>query len=77
MTKRNRLALHLLLILSLVMLCHLRMKLNENMSKVPYMNAIGSLMYVMVCTRPDISHVVDVVSMYMYDPGKDYWQVIK
>ena len=45
----------------------------EYMSRVPYTNAIGSLMYAMVCTRPDISHVVDVVSMYMYDPGKDHW----
>nr|GEZ68401.1 retrovirus-related Pol polyprotein from transposon TNT 1-94 [Tanacetum cinerariifolium] len=26
----------------------------ERMSKVPYANAVGSLMYLMVCTRPDI-----------------------
>ena len=28
------------------------------MSKVPYSNAVGSLMYAMVCTRPDISHAL-------------------
>ena len=27
----------------------------EYMSRVPYPNAVGSLMYAMVCTRPDIS----------------------
>ena len=28
----------------------------DHMSKVPYASAIGSLMYAMVCTRPDIAH---------------------
>ncbi|KAH9293774.1 hypothetical protein KI387_041024, partial [Taxus chinensis] len=30
----------------------------NQMSKVPYSSAVGSLMYAMVCTRPDISHAV-------------------
>ena len=45
----------------------------EYMSRVPYTNAIGSLMYAMACTRPDISHAVGVVSRYMHNPGKDHW----
>ena len=49
----------------------------EYMSRVPYANAIGSLMYAMVCTRPDISHTVGVVSRYMHNPGKDHWQAVK
>ncbi|KAH9313823.1 hypothetical protein KI387_022450, partial [Taxus chinensis] len=32
----------------------------NQMSKVPYSLAIGSLMYAMVCTRPDIAHAVGV-----------------
>jgi len=28
---------------------------------IPYASAIGSLMYAMVCTRPDIAHAVGVV----------------
>ena len=46
---------------------------HEYMSKVPYSNAIGSLMYVMVCMRPDISHVVVVVNRYMHDLKKRHW----
>ena len=29
-------------------------------------------MYAMVCTRPDISHVVGTVSRYMHNPGKEH-----
>ncbi|KAK0589887.1 hypothetical protein LWI29_019705 [Acer saccharum] len=39
------------------------------MAKVPYASAIGSLMYVMTCTRPDISHAMGVVSRYMSNPN--------
>ena len=35
------------------------------MSKVPYALVVGSLMYVMVCTRPDIVHAVGVINTYM------------
>ena len=34
----------------------------DKISMVPYDSAVGSLMYAMVCTRPDIAHVVGVVS---------------
>ncbi|GKD44676.1 retrovirus-related pol polyprotein from transposon TNT 1-94 [Tanacetum coccineum] len=35
----------------------------ERMSKVPYANAVGSLMYVMVYTRPDITYAVSTVNV--------------
>ncbi|XP_070029435.1 secreted RxLR effector protein 161-like [Nicotiana sylvestris] len=44
------------------------------MSKVLYASAVGSLIYAMVCTRPDIAHAVGVVSRYMSDPGKEHWE---
>jgi hypothetical protein len=47
------------------------------MSRVPYASAVGSLMYAMVCTRPDIAHVVGVLSRYMSKPGKEHWTTIK
>ena len=49
----------------------------ECMSRVPYANVVGSLMYVMVCTRPDISHAIRVVSRYMHVPDKRHWQAVK
>jgi hypothetical protein len=49
----------------------------EYMSRVPYSSAVGSLMYAMVCTRPDIAHVVGVVSRYMNNPGKEHWETVK
>ncbi|GJR84705.1 retrovirus-related pol polyprotein from transposon TNT 1-94 [Tanacetum coccineum] len=39
--------------------------------------AVGSLMYVMVCTRPDIAHAMSVVSRYMAHPGKEHWNAVK
>jgi tagatose-1,6-bisphosphate aldolase len=37
----------------------------EDMSHVPYASAVGSLMYAMVCTRPNIAHAVGVLRRYM------------
>src|SRR6202034_1808807 len=36
-----------------------------------------SLMYVMVCTRPDISHAVGVLSRIMSKPRKEHWTAVK
>ena len=47
------------------------------MAMVPYASAIGSLMYVMVCTRPDIAQAVGAVSRYMNNPGKLHWEAVK
>ena len=58
-------------------LCPSTKEENEYMSRIPYANAIGSLMYAMVSTRLDISHVVVVVSGYMENPGKEHWATVK
>ncbi|GJR93543.1 retrovirus-related pol polyprotein from transposon TNT 1-94 [Tanacetum coccineum] len=42
----------------------------ERMIKVPYANAVGSLMYLMVCTRPDIAYAISVVSRYLANPDR-------
>eukprot|EP00253_Pinus_taeda_P036112 PITA_36112 len=49
----------------------------EDMSRVPYASAVGSLMYAMVYTRPDIAHVVGVLSRFMSKPGKEHWIAVK
>ena len=47
------------------------------MSKKPYASAVGSLMYAMLCTRPDICYAVGVVSRYQSDPGVEHWTTVK
>ncbi|WZZ77422.1 hypothetical protein YC2023_097994 [Brassica napus] len=37
----------------------------DYMSRVPYASIVGSLMYDMVCTRPNLAHAVSVVSRFM------------
>lgn len=47
------------------------------MLKIPYSNAVGSLMYSMTCTRPDLAFAMSVISRYMSDPGKSHWEAVK
>nr|GEU39688.1 retrovirus-related Pol polyprotein from transposon TNT 1-94 [Tanacetum cinerariifolium] len=47
------------------------------MSRVPYASTMGSLMFAMICTRPDIAHAVGVVSRYMAKPGREHWEAVK
>ncbi|PKA59207.1 Retrovirus-related Pol polyprotein from transposon TNT 1-94 [Apostasia shenzhenica] len=49
----------------------------EHMTKVPYASAVGSLMYAMVSTIPDISFAVGVVSRFMANPGSEHWEAVK
>lgn len=49
----------------------------EEMSSVPYANLVGSLMYGMVCSRPDLAHAMSVVSRFMCDPGRTHWEAAK
>ena len=47
------------------------------MEKVPYASVVGSLMYAMLCTRPDICFAVGMVSRYQSNPGTAHWQAVK
>jgi len=39
--------------------------------------AIESLVHAIVCTRPDLSQTISMVSRYMHDPGKVHWEAVK
>ncbi|KAF2298919.1 hypothetical protein GH714_029104 [Hevea brasiliensis] len=45
----------------------------EHMSSVPYLSAVGSIIYTMVCTQLDISHVFIVMSRYITCPRAKHW----
>ena len=49
----------------------------EDMRRVPYASAVGSLMYAMLCTRPDICYAVGIVSRFQSNPGLDHWIAVK
>ena len=49
----------------------------EYMARIPYTSVVGSLMYAMVCTRPDLAQAVGVVSRFMSNPRKKHWFAVK
>ena len=49
----------------------------DRMRKVPYREAIGSLMYASVATRPDISFAVSMLSQFLDNPGDAHWIGVK
>ena len=49
----------------------------KKMKTIPYFSIVGILMYIMVCTRPNIAHAVRVVSRFLSNLGKEHWKVVK
>jgi len=47
------------------------------MSRVLYASAVGSLMFAMICTIPDIAQAVGAASRYMANLGREHWNTIK
>ncbi|WJX29428.1 hypothetical protein P8452_18069 [Trifolium repens] len=52
-------------------------KERERMNEIPYASAIGSIMYAMLCTRPDVSYALSATSRYQSDPGESHWIAVK
>ncbi|XP_057962383.1 secreted RxLR effector protein 161-like [Malania oleifera] len=48
-----------------------------DMSNVPYDSAVGCLMYVMVCTRPELAQALNVVSKFFLNPRRQHWDTVK
>ncbi|XP_040361930.1 secreted RxLR effector protein 161-like [Rosa chinensis] len=45
----------------------------KTMENVPYARLVGSLMYAQVCTRPDISFAVNMLSRYQSNARHEHW----
>ena len=52
-------------------------KEKREMARVPYASVVGSLMYAMLCTRPNICFAIGMVSHYQSNLGPVHWQVVK
>ena len=49
----------------------------DRMDKIPYASAIGSIMYAMLCTLPDVSYALSMTSRFQSDPGECHWIAVK
>ncbi|XP_031262136.1 secreted RxLR effector protein 161-like [Pistacia vera] len=47
------------------------------MENIPYSSAIGSVMYSMISTRPDLSFAISLLSRFMSNPGIEHWVALK
>ncbi|DAZ94444.1 TPA: hypothetical protein N0F65_002762 [Lagenidium giganteum] len=48
----------------------------DAMRDVPYREAVGSVMYLMVGTRPDLAFYIQSVSQYLANPGQEHWKAV-
>ena len=49
----------------------------EDMRRILYASVVGSLMYAMLCTRPNICYAVGIVSRYQSNPEMGHWIAVK
>lgn len=47
------------------------------MRSVPYLQAVGALMYLAVASRPDIAYAVGVLARFSKNPGLLHWKAVK
>jgi hypothetical protein len=58
-------------------------KLKKNVNKddetvkVPYQQVVGSLMYAMLCTQPNLAYPISPVSQHMANPSLEHWIAVK
>ncbi|KAL3497598.1 hypothetical protein ACH5RR_040330 [Cinchona calisaya] len=49
----------------------------DSMKRIPYASAIGSIIYAMLYTRPDVSYALSVTSRFQSKPGSGHWMTVK
>jgi len=55
---------------------HLKKNRGPSVSQVEYVKIIGSLMFIMNYTRPNITHVISRLSRYTHNPAKEHWDAL-
>ncbi|GKE97932.1 hypothetical protein Tco_0021283 [Tanacetum coccineum] len=49
----------------------------KSMQNVPYALAVGSIMYAVRCTRPDVAFAQNITSRFQQNPGECHWTAVK
>lgn len=61
--------------------CESKLEYTENAEKMEeprmYREAVGSLIYLATCTRPDLSFVVSKLSQHFAEPSEEHWSTVK
>jgi len=47
------------------------------MEGTPHASGVGSIIYGLVCSRPDLSYAISVISRFMANSGQVHWQALK
>ena len=47
------------------------------MRGVPYVEAIGSVLWPGIISRPDVAYVVGVLAQFIQNPGNVHWEALK
>lgn len=42
------------------------------MTRVPYASAVGAIMYIMICTRPNVAYSLSAASQYPVNLGEEH-----
>ncbi|GKF90191.1 hypothetical protein Tco_0264154, partial [Tanacetum coccineum] len=46
------------------------------MQNIPYASAVGSIMYAVRCTRPDVAFAQNITSRFQQNPGDKHWTAV-
>ncbi|GJY54478.1 retrotransposon protein, putative, ty1-copia subclass [Tanacetum coccineum] len=49
----------------------------QRMQNIPYASAVGSIMYAVRCTRPDVAFAQNITSRFQQNPGDAHWTAVK
>ena len=49
----------------------------EEMRNIPYWEAVGSFMYAVIATWPDIAYAISYLARFMSNPGRVHWEAVK
>ncbi|GJX69917.1 retrovirus-related pol polyprotein from transposon TNT 1-94 [Tanacetum coccineum] len=49
----------------------------KRMQNVPYTSVVGSIMYAVTCTRPDVAFALNITSRFQQNLGEPHWTVVK
>lgn len=49
----------------------------DQMEGITYQSVVGSIMYVMMDTHPDLAYKAGLVSHFMYNPIQEHWRAVK